>query len=245
MLFFLRQSGMAFSDKHIFFDLDRTLWDFDKNSENTLRTLYNNHQLQSVIPTFEAFYKVYKNRNQALWIRYSKGKMTKEALRYERFRSTFSKFNLTNESLTKDFGDGYVDLSPKQTQLLPYAKEVLADLQEMGFNLHVITNGFVEVQHVKLEHTGLKSYVEHVVCSEDIGFSKPNLKIFSHAMQLANAIPAKSLMVGDDYHADISGAIKAGMHAIWYEPKEIKKSKYEHKITCLREVPTLAARLLQ
>jgi putative hydrolase of the HAD superfamily len=245
MLFFLRQFGMAYSDKHLFFDLDRTLWDFDKNSETALRILFADHQLHTVIPSFEAFYKVYKNRNQALWIRYSKGKMTKEALRYERFRSTLSKFNLTNETLTKEMGDGYVDLSPKQTHLLPYAKEVLIDLRVMGFNLHISTNGFVEVQHVKLLHAGLTPFVSNVICSEDIGYSKPNLKIFSHAMRLANTVPSKSLMIGDDYHADVSGAIKAGMHAIWYEPNEMKKSKYEYKITCLREVPTLAARLLQ
>ena len=134
---------MAYSGKHIFFDLDRTLWDFDKNSERALRILFEECGLAQHIPSFESFQKVYYNKNKALWHAYSIGKISKESLRYERFRSTLKKFQLTDESLIKRFGDGYVDLSPKQTALVPFAEEVISDLKDMGFTLHIITNGFL------------------------------------------------------------------------------------------------------
>lgn len=236
---------MAFSGKHIFFDLDRTLWDFEKNSERALRLLFDESKLVSKIPSFEIFHKVYQNKNKALWHAYSHGKITKESLRYERFRSTLKKFQLDDEILIKRFGDGYVDLSPKQTSLVPYASEVLTDLNDMGFTLHIITNGFLEVQHVKLKHAGIHHRFDVILCSEELGVNKPNPKIFWHALTLAKASASQSLMVGDDYRADVAGAIKVGMQAIWYQEKKNDKAKYENKISCLSEIPQLAAKLMR
>ena len=236
---------MAYSGKHIFFDLDRTLWDFDKNSERALRILFEECGLAQHIPSFESFQKVYYNKNKALWHAYSIGKISKESLRYERFRSTLKKFQLTDESLIKRFGDGYVDLSPKQTALVPFAVEVISDLKQMGFTLHIITNGFLEVQHIKLKHAGIHHHFDVILCSEEVGVNKPNLQIFKHALRLANTTAQASLMIGDDYRADVAGALKAGMQAIWYQEKKNEKSKYDYKINCLSEIPQLAAKLMR
>lgn len=236
---------MPYSGKHIFFDLDRTLWDFEKNSERALRLLFEECKLDAHIPSFELFHKVYHNKNKALWHAYAHGKITKESLRYERFRSTLKKFQLDDELLIKRFGDGYVELSPKQTALVPYASEVLSDLKEMGFSLHIITNGFLEVQHIKLKHAGIHHQFDIILCSEEVGVNKPNPQIFKHALSLANASAPLSLMVGDDYRADVAGALKAGMQAIWYQEKKNDKSKYDHKVNCLSEIPQLAAKLMR
>ena len=236
---------MAYSGKHIFFDLDRTLWDFDRNSERALRLLFDEFNLSNQIPTFELFHKVYHNKNKALWHAYSHGKITKESLRYERFRAALKKFQITDEVLIKQFGDGYVELSPKQITLVPFAAEVLEDLKEMGFTLHIITNGFLEVQHVKLKYAGIHHQFDVILCSEELGINKPNPQIFKHALARANTTAKTSLMIGDDYRADVAGALKAGMQAIWYQEKPHDKSKYEHKISCLSEIPQLAAKLMR
>lgn len=235
---------MGFSGKHIFFDLDRTLWDFEKNSEQALRLLYEAKNMNFGIPSFEKFHKEYFNKNKALWHAYAKGKISKESLRYERFRATFKRFQIHDEHLVKYFGDGYVDLSPKQTRLMPYAQEVLRDLSSMGFTLHIITNGFLEVQHVKLKHAAIDHHFQSVVCSEEVGVNKPDPKIFRYAMNNVGATPSHSLMVGDDYRADVAGSMKAGMKAIWFQAKLNQKSKFENIVSSLDEIPLIAAKLM-
>jgi putative hydrolase of the HAD superfamily len=235
---------MGYSDKHIFFDLDRTLWDFEANSERALRFLHEDTKVFHRIPSFEKFHKAYLKNNKRLWQMYSSGKMSKEQLRYERFRATLKDFKIADEIVTRQLGDGYVDLSPKQTALIPYAQRVLQDLSEMGFNLHIITNGFLEVQHVKLKYAGIHQHFKVILCSEEVGFNKPHPSIFAQALHQANAAAKNSLMVGDDYRADILGSIKAGMQAVWYQRDVSNKSKFENKINCLSNLPLVAAKLL-
>ena len=236
---------MSYSDRHLFFDLDRTLWDFDANSEFALRTILEQEKLLDACHGFEHFHKVYRNKNAALWKKYGQGKLAKEALRYERFRATLKVYGLHDEDQIKRIGDAYVEISPRQTRLFPNAIEVLTDLKTMGFTLHIITNGFTEVQYEKLNNCLLSPFFDVVVCSEHIGYNKPHQKIFKHALDLAGAKPENSLMVGDDYHADIAGALQSGMQAIWFEPNLRNTLKFEHRIYDLNEVPQKAAMLLR
>jgi len=233
-----------YHDKHVFFDLDRTLWDFELNSQKALQILHNETKLLLHIPSFEKFHKSYLKQNKLLWQKYSLGTLSKEELRYERFRATLRHFEIVDEKLTRQLGDGYVDLSPQQTALIPLAQEVLQDLGDMGFKMHIITNGFKEVQHIKLKYSNLHHHFQVVLCSEEVGFNKPHPTIFLHALKLAKASPENSLMVGDDYRADILGSIRAGMQAVWYQRDASNKSKFEHKINCLSSLPLLAAKLL-
>ena len=235
---------MAYSNCHIFFDLDRTLWDFDKNSEAALRQLYNDSEELCNTTSFDFFHKAYLRKNKALWHAYSNGKLSKEHLRYERFRATFKQFHLLSEDVVKKFGDGYVELSPRQKVLMPHSELVLKDLSSMGFNLHIITNGFLEVQHIKLKEAGIHHYFDVILCSEEAGVNKPHPQIFQSALRLAKAEAKKSLMVGDDYRADILGAHKSGMQALWFQKEHNRQAKYELKITCLTEIPLHAAKLL-
>jgi len=234
---------MPFSGKHIFFDLDRTLWDFEKNSQIALRHIFEEEKLHNFLPSFEEFHNLYVVENARLWKLYGQGLMTKEVLRYERFRVALSAYFTPEELLVKRIGDAYVEISPRQTALFPNAIETLKNLKSLGFTLHIITNGFQEVQFIKLENSGLRSYFDVIVCSEFIGKNKPDPAIFQHALELANCKKKDSLMVGDDYYADITGALNAGIQAILFDPKLKNTYNYEWVVTDLNAVSEMAIKL--
>ncbi len=234
-----------YSTKHIFFDLDRTLWDFDRNSEMALRQIFEAEKFFPQIESFERFHKVYIQQNAHLWKLYGKGKIKKEDLRYERFRATLNKFKIRDEQVIRRIGDAYVTISPKQTRLFPNAIETLRELKKMGFNLHIITNGFQEVQHVKLENCGMYPFFDVIVCSEVIGKNKPDPAIFKYAMKEAAAAPVDSLMIGDDYHIDVAGALQVGMHAIHFNPEGRNRYNYDWMISDLAHLPEMIIRLMR
>ena len=236
---------MSYSDKHLFFDLDRTLWDFDKNSEFAIKQIISEEKLASTVGSFETFHSIYVQENARLWQLYGKGLLSKEILRYKRFQDTLIQFGLDDIDLAKRMGEAYVDLSPHQTHLFPNAKETLQELQSIEFQLHIITNGFSEVQYLKLENCGLIQFFDVIVCSEVIGKNKPDPLIFSHALSEAKTNSANSLMIGDDYYADINGAIQSGMQAILFDPFDKEKIDFEYKIKDLSEVPKFAIQLLR
>jgi putative hydrolase of the HAD superfamily len=234
-----------YSTKHLFFDLDRTIWDFDQNSEAALRHIIEEESLLSHVGSFERFHKVYIQQNAHLWKLYGKGKIKKEELRYERFRAAFNKFKIRDEALIRRVGDAYVTISPRQTLLFPNAIETLKELKVMGFTLHIITNGFQEVQFIKLENCGLQSFFDVIVCSEMIGKNKPDPAIFKHAMKEAGTQPSDSLMIGDDYHIDVAGALQVGMHAIHFDPIEKNRYNYDWVINDLAQLPEMIIRLMR
>ena len=234
---------MPFSDVHLFFDLDRTLWDFDRNSENALKQIFAEEELEARIGGFEHFHQQYIYQNAHLWKLYGKGKIKKDDLRYERFRVTLKHFKLQDEALVRRLSDAYVQISPLQTALFPAAIETLQELQQMGYNLHIITNGFQEVQFIKLENCGLRAFFDVIVCSEFVGKNKPEPAIFNYAMNQANAKPAQAIMIGDDYHVDVAGALRAGMQAVWFDPSGKNTYGYEHTIKQLTELLTLVPKL--
>jgi len=222
--------------KDIFFDLDRTLWDFEKNSQHALNQIYHKHQLDRHFEHFLHFHQTYKNINSDLWVKYGKKKITKEELRDARFLKTLQHHNIHDESLAIKISDDYIDLSPRQTELFPTTIETLQALKAKNYNLHIITNGFVEVQYIKLKESNLAPYFDVIVCSEHIGFNKPDKRIFYHALEQANAQVETSLMVGDDLKVDILGANQIGMEAVLFDPHNEHKTQAFRKIQQLDEL---------
>lgn len=228
------------TDQHIFFDLDRTLWDFEKNSKIALTQLFHHHGLHNHIANFHAFYGHYKLKNAQLWKEYGAGRLKKEALRDERFRVTLNHFAINDEDLVKKISDGYVELSPQQTALFPNAIETLEYLKKEGYTMHIITNGFKEVQFIKLKNSGLIDFFDVIVCSEDVGYNKPNPAIFNHSLSKAAATAEKSVMIGDDYEVDVLGALNFGMKGVLFDPyNEFKSSVDGNKIKNLNELSAL------
>ncbi len=223
-------------EKHIFFDLDHTLWDFEKNSHSALHTIFHASSLNNVV-CFEEFHGIYKTTNAELWTLYGKGALKKEELRTERFKRTLEHFKIDDPNLTEHLSESYIALSPNQTALFPNTTEVLSSLHGDGFKMHIITNGFREVQFRKLDNCKLTSYFDVIVCSEDVGQNKPAPSIFNHAMHHANARPENSIMIGDDYFVDVVGAINVGMKGIWFNSNQKPiPNDCDHMITNLSEL---------
>ena len=203
---------------HLFFDLDRTLWDFNQNSKCALKILFNNYVKSSYNISFDSFYKCYVRINESFWDKYRKNQIEKSDLRVNRFRDTFLEFGIDDDLLVNQFSDGYVELSPYQTILFPNVINVLKELKSLNYKMHIITNGFEEVQYIKLKNSGLIDFFQTVVCSEEINSLKPSPKIFNHALKKANADLNNSVMIGDDYVADIIGAEKSGFKVLHFVP---------------------------
>jgi len=224
--------------KHLFFDLDRTLWDFEKNSEKALHNLFHELGLDRYIPEFREFHEIYKEKNAELWKSYGEHKISKEYLRTARFEVTLAAFHVHDPKITELLSQGYIDLSPRQTELFPEAINTLETLRSMGYSMDIITNGFKEVQYIKLENSGLAKYFNHVTCSEEIGMNKPAPDIFHYAAGKAGVKVSDSVMIGDDPEVDVVGALNAGMRAILFDPEDkYKQVQGAGKIGHLAELP--------
>jgi len=225
--------------KHIFFDLDRTLWDFDKSSAEAFADIYELHKLKELgIESVELFHDVYSVHNEKLWDIYRDGGITKEDLRGKRFNLTLKDFGIDNPDLAEAIGMDYVSLSPLKVNLFPQAINILEYLYPK-YKLHIITNGFQEVQEVKMAASDLTKYFETVVTSEEAGIKKPNKAIFHYALEKAGAAASESLMVGDDPEVDILGAKNANMDQVLFDPSSsyiINSATYY--VVCLDEMKT-------
>ena len=226
--------------KHIFFDLDHTIWDFDKNAEETLHELFILHRLQEIgLPSADLFIETYTRNNHELWAQYHTGLITKEELRDARFKRTFIQLGLQPDLIPADFEDAYVRLCPTKTNLFPHAHETLQYLQEK-YTLHLISNGFKESQKLKIVGTNLGQYFQHIIVSEDVVVNKPDKAIFEYAVNLAGTTKAESVMIGDSLEADIYGALHYGMDAIFFNPFNAPKpDDVPVQITHLKELTLL------
>lgn len=204
--------------QHIFFDLDHTIWDFDRNAEETLIELYESYSLNDLgVSCATTFINIYTKNNHELWASYHLGKISKEELRKTRFKKTFLDLGVAPEIIPAQFEDDYVRICPTKTNLFPEAHETLEYLSKK-YTLHLISNGFKESTELKIELSGLAKYFQTIVISEIVGVNKPDKAIFEFALQNAKAIKAESLMIGDSIEADIRGALSFGMDAIYFNP---------------------------
>lgn len=200
--------------RHLFFDLDNTLWDFSRNSHATLMELFIKYKLD--IRVFERFYEVYNYHNDRLWSLYREKKITKEELVRERFDLAFAETGMAGLDGLK-FNQEYLRLMPEQEHLCNGARAVLEKLSPR-YDMHIITNGFSEVQHKKMETSGLSIFFKRVFISEEIKYPKPSPQIFRHALKSARARKKESLMIGDSWEVDIAGAMRTGIDQVHYTP---------------------------
>lgn len=204
--------------KHVFFDLDHTIWDFEKNSQEALIEIFEIHNAVIGTVDYDAFYPKYKSINEAYWDKYRKNEVTKEELRIGRFKDAFELFgHFFDYNFLDQFAKDYLARSPFKTNLFEGSFETLNYLHSK-YKLHIITNGFVDVQHIKLKESKLDQYFDIVVCSDEIGVKKPDPAIFKFALKRANAEPSESIMIGDCPEADVRGALSVGMSATWFNP---------------------------
>lgn len=223
--------------RHIFFDLDRTLWDFDAAAEVAFEKIYEQYHLKDLgIPSAHDFHKVYHPLNEELWELYRADKITKDELNHTRFMKPLEHYGIHDEALADHLSEDYVYWSPRIVRLVPGTMELL-DYLKPKYRLHLITNGFQEVQHTKLSGSGLEPYFETLTVSEEVGVKKPNPEIFHYALKKAGATPEESLMIGDEMAVDIDGARAAGMDQLLFNAtRQPALGKRTYKVYNLLEI---------
>lgn len=198
----------------IFFDLDHTLWDFDRNSKLAFERMFITHNIEVDL---KEFLKVYEPINFEYWKLYREERIDKTGLRRGRFKDAFQPFDIYfSEEQLDVLATAYVEELPKNNYLFEGVIELLDHLADKKYRMHIITNGFEEVQHLKLKSSRIDHYFETVTTSDEVGVKKPNLKVFHHALRKAKAIAHTSVMIGDTFEADILGGESAGMQTVFY-----------------------------
>ena len=220
----------------VFFDLDHTLWDFDKNSALAFKRVFKKHNI--ALDT-NRFLEEYEPINLKYWRLFREDKVTKEELRRGRLIDAFSQFEIKYPLKEIDaMAISYIDELPVDNHLFKGAIDVLEYLSKK-YTLHIITNGFHEVQHLKLKKSGIYTYFKTVTTSEEVGLKKPNPIIFKKALLKASAHPESSLMIGDSFEADILGAKAIGMQTMYYNYRKTKPVENQMFVNDLFEIKKL------
>lgn len=222
--------------KHIFFDLDHTLWDFDKNSAFAFETIFKKHQIPVSV---NVFIQHYVPINQQYWKLYQTNQVSHEHLRYYRLKDSFEAVNVEVDStLINQLSEDYIHYLPENNHLFDGALEVL-DYLSRNYKLHIITNGFSQVQTRKLQNANIANYFTTITNSEMAGVKKPHPNIFNFALSLANATIQESIMIGDSIEADIEGALSVGMDAIFFNEQKMNHSFSVMQIQHLLELKNI------
>ena len=225
--------------RHLFFDLDHTLWDHERNSRKALRLLHKEHSLSELEIGEEPFLKIYKRVNHYLWDLINKKEINKDGLREKRFALVLKEFGIERKQLSKTLEYEYIAICSRGTYLMPNAIETLLSLRE-HFELHVITNGFLESQQSKMKASGLNEFFEIVIIADEYKVYKPDPLLFEHALGKAGAEKSESIYIGDNPKVDVLGAHNAGWHSVFYNPEEREgNGKETYEIKDLSELPGL------
>lgn len=219
----------------IFFDLDHTLWDFDKNSALTFEKIFETNNLNIHL---NSFLEIYLPINLSYWKLFREEKVDKQTLRYGRLSDTFNELNISvSDDIIYKLSDDYLRYLSSFNHLFDGTIEIL-DYLYPKYNLHIITNGFKNVQEGKLLNSKIDHYFDTVTNSEEVGVKKPNPQVFNHALQLANAEVGNSIMIGDNYEADILGALNVGFDVIHYNYHKEKVAENIIQISNLIDLKT-------
>ncbi|RGX74287.1 YjjG family noncanonical pyrimidine nucleotidase [Bacteroides stercorirosoris] len=223
--------------KNLFFDLDDTLWAFSYNARDTFEEMYRKYEYDRYFRSFQHFYELYERRNVELWAEYADGKVTKDELNRQRFLYPLEAVGEGDAALAKAFSEDFFAVIPTKSRLMPHAREVLEYLAPK-YNLYILSNGFQELQCHKMRSAGIDRYFKKVVLSDDIGVLKPWPEIFHFAMSATQSELRDSLMIGDSWDNDITGARGVGMHQVYYNVTGRSEFPFKptYQITDLKEL---------
>jgi len=212
--------------KNLFIDLDDTLWDIHRNSRECLLEIYNDYGYKEYYASFDDYYNVYMPGNIHLWGLYRKGEISKDELIVERFLAPVREFGIDDADYAKKLSDDFLERTTYKTKLIDGSLELLEYLKP-NYNMHILSNGFREVQYKKIENSGLKPYFDKIILSDDAGINKPHIDFFNYALEKTNATRSETIMIGDSWDADILGAYNSNIHQLWFNPEELKPSGFE------------------
>lgn len=216
--------------QHIFFDLDNTLWDHRRNAYLTIKDLFDKEEITLKYNIdFEEFHSVYHEINEKLWEQIRDGEIDKEYLRKHRFYDTFKHFGIDDLGLSMFFEEHFLDKIINYNHLVESAEYILDYLKAKNYTLHIISNGFQEVTERKCILSGIDHYFQTITSADSVGVRKPNPAIFEYSLGLSEAKKEESILIGDDWIADVIGAQNFGMDVIFFdvlnENKEVENLK--------------------
>ncbi|MCW1735905.1 YjjG family noncanonical pyrimidine nucleotidase [Anaerorudis cellulosivorans] len=200
--------------KNLFIDLDDTLWDIHQNGKECLEEIYRDYRYNQFYETFEDFYRVYMPSNNYLWGLYREGKISKDELIVERFLFPLRRFGIDDPYYAKKVSDDFLERTTHKTKLIDGTIDLLEYLKPK-YRMHILSNGFSEVQYKKIENSGLRPYFSKVILSEDAGINKPHPDFFTYALKVTNSRRDETLMIGDSWDADIVGAYNSRIDQLW------------------------------
>ncbi|WP_379968062.1 YjjG family noncanonical pyrimidine nucleotidase [Epilithonimonas sp. UC225_85] len=204
--------------RHIFFDLDNTLWDHRRNAYLTIKELFSQQKISEQYNIdFELFHDAYHEINEKLWEQIRDGEIDKEYLRKHRFYDTFLRFDVDDQDLADYFEHHFLDEILKYNELVPGAADLLDYLEAKNYKMHIISNGFQEVTERKCVLSGIADYFETITSADSVGVRKPRPEIFQHSLDLARAEKNESILIGDDWIADVKGAQRFGIDVIFFD----------------------------
>ena len=210
---------MFHSKSHLFFDLDHTLWDYERSSNETLQELWIEYKLDNRGVALNNFVDKFTEVNEELWRQLHAGEIGKDVIRNDRFPTILSALEIADNSMALEMQQEYIHVCPTKHYLIDGAIELLESVSGR-YGLHIITNGFDEIQGVKLRSGGIDHFFDQVITSGIAGYQKPDKQIFDFAMNKTNAKAADSLMIGDNPLSDIEGAHLAGIDQVFYNPDD-------------------------
>jgi YjjG family noncanonical pyrimidine nucleotidase len=233
-------TGMVKKYKCVFFDLDHTLWDYEANCREALYELYDQYSLSTAgVSDAESFYLQFRKVNHELWELYDTNQIDQEYIRRERFKRVLDHFLAYEEKLAADLTRDYLIQSPRKANLIAHAEDVLSYLSDR-YSLTVVTNGFDEIQQVKLTSGNLHRFFRHIVTSQKAGHRKPSQGIFDYAMKANGIQCCDAVMIGDNLVTDIGGARNASIDTIFYNPQKVRhEAVVSHEIGCLSELKNI------
>lgn len=216
--------------KSLFIDLDDTLWDIHLNGKECLEEIYNDYGYSKYYPTFNEYYNVYMPSNNHLWGLYRQGSINKEELIVERFLIPVREFGIDDPEYAKKISDDFLERTTRKTKLIDGTIELLEYLKPR-YRMHILSNGFREVQFKKIENSGLRPYFDKIILSEDANINKPHAGMFTFALKNTNSKRDKTIMIGDSWEADIVGARNSRIDQIWFNPSQNKPVEFEPTYT--------------
>lgn len=207
--------------KHVFLDFDDTLYDTRRNADEALSELYEHFGLGRFFEDFGIFSEVYWKKNHEVWALYSQGKIERQQLIIERFLYPLQTVGVGDEAMALELNDWFLERTAEKSALVEGAQELLEYLHK-SYHLHIISNGFTEVQYRKMRSARVDRYFEQVILSEQVGVNKPDSRIFDFALEKANASREDSIMIGDNYDTDITGAIRSRIDQLYFNPNSLE-----------------------
>lgn len=226
--------------KHLFIDLDDTLWDTFNNNKESLKEVYDIYEFNRSYASFEVFFNRWFPYNNHLWELYRQDKISKQQLVTKRFEHMVEPMGIADPDFIQQLNKEFLQRSSSKSGLLPFALDILRYLQDK-YTLHILSNGFREVQYKKMDNSGLTSFFDKIILSEDAGANKPSKHIFDYALSITSANREDVLMIGDSWEADIVGAYQSNIHQVWYNPNRLHPSDFTptYEISNLKELQNI------